>query len=66
LKITPYLQRLLEGMSPNVPRIPEVWLLLSYPLRFWEYAVLRRIVPPYSDSAMDGAALNFTSNDSNV
>lgn len=33
----------------------EVWLL-----RFWEYAVLRRIVSCESDSAMDGAALNIS------
>ena len=26
----------------EIPRIPEVWLLHSYPLRFWEYAVMRR------------------------
>ena len=47
-------------ISANVPRIPEVCILHSYSLIFWEYAVLRRIVPPDSDSAMDGADLNFT------
>ncbi len=52
------------AMSYNVPRVPEVRLLLSYSLRFWEHAVLRRIVPRDSDSAMDGAALSITRNDS--
>jgi hypothetical protein len=30
-------------MSDNVPRIPEVWLLHSYSLRFWENAVVCKV-----------------------
>lgn len=54
------------AMSYNVPRVCDIGLLHSYSLRCLKPSVLRRIVPPDSDSAMDGAVLNFTRNASNA
>jgi len=50
--------RPLRTVSDNVLRIAEVWLLHSYYLRFWQFAVIRSQVPPDSETAMEGGPLN--------
>ena len=45
-----------SDISPNVPRVPEVWLLPPYPLRFWEHAVIRIRMPREAEDAMDGVS----------
>ncbi|WP_143187673.1 hypothetical protein [Desulfosporosinus lacus] len=47
-------------MADNVLRVPEVWLLRPYPLRFWEHAVICSATAPNSERATDGVPLNIT------